>query len=285
MDPRSPGDRRARPRCLALRREFDSDRLAYNLDEYDGRWIEHFASSRLASQRTFLAVRVALLVVALALLGWSVAFDAAGGRIACWLFFFTHWGLLLVAAYFVCAVLVTAAGAKPSPPHAAPRSCKALWLLQSVTLPATFLVTVLYWSLVYDGDMKPITPFSHGLNFALVFVDSVLANAPIYLAHGVFFVGYLVLFLFWSLVHYYAGLTDCYGERRLYSVLDWSKPDKALEYAIVIPLLVGPLTVLLFWALLRHRSRGLPSSPRADPKEVSPLTPSRNGDIELVEGV
>ena len=55
---------------------------------------------------------------------------------------------------------------------------------KDLTLSASLLVFLLYWTLIYDGGTpRPITPFTHGYNFAMA-VDQLLTNQPVSLARS-----------------------------------------------------------------------------------------------------
>ena len=83
--------------CVAtLKVEFDEDRRDFDLDEFDGRWVEYFGSSRIVKdRRAYLGVRVTLFASVLAIFVWSITVDALAGDLRCWLIYLTQ--LLLPA--------------------------------------------------------------------------------------------------------------------------------------------------------------------------------------------
>ena len=253
--------------CVAtLKVEFDEDRRDFDLDEFDGRWVEYFGSSRIVKdRRAYLGVRFALFASILAIFVWSITVDALAGDLRCWLIYLTHQGLLIELCYLGFAAATTAASfhfanidGTPGPPAKMPWYCKAAWVLQGVALPGSFLIFVLYWGLVYDGSMHAISPFTHGVNFAVMVADQALSNQPMYLLHAAFFMAYTVAYLAWTVVHYAAGLKDCDNNRYIYGALDWSNPSSAGRIAGAVVVVAAPLVNVAFWSLFFRRAKGPP---------------------------
>ena len=134
-------------------------------------------------------------------------------------------------------------------------AAKATWVLQDLTLSASFLVFLLYWTLIYDGGTpRPITPFTHGYNFAAMAIDQILTNQPVRPWHFVYFIGYSILYLIWSAIFFVSGLR-CDGERYIYETLNWKKIDQTSLMAAVILLVVCPIVYCGFVVCCRCRTR------------------------------
>ena len=74
--------------------------------------------------------------------------------------------LIIEVVYLAFAAYTTASGLYRASATPTPWFAKATWVLQDLTLSASFLVFLLYWTLIYDGGTpRPITPFTHGYNF------------------------------------------------------------------------------------------------------------------------
>ena len=262
--------------CAAtFKAEFDADRTDFDLDEFDGRWVAYFGSSRIITdRRMYLAFRVLLFVMIAAIFVWSLVVDALEGDLRCWLIYLTHQGLLIELVYLGAAAGTTAASfyysdvdGTPTAPRPMPWYCKAAWILQGVALPGSFLIFVLYWALVFDGSLHPISPFTHGVNFAIMAVDQSLSNQPMYLLHTVFFMIYATCYVLWTVVHYASGLKDCDNNRYIYAALDWKYPGSAGKIAGAVLIVASPLLNLAFWSCFFRRSKG----PRAPPAKVAPV--------------
>ena len=248
--------------CTTLKKEFDADRLDFDLDELDGQWQKYFGSSSLVKNRAvYLGVRIFLFVITLAIFVWSLVDAALNDKLRCWLIYLTHQGLVIELAYLGFAAATTGAcfwyadvDGTPGPPVKMPRYCMAAWVLQGIALPGSFLIFVLYWGLVYDGSLHAISVFTHGVNFLIMAADQILSKQPMYLVHGAIFFAYALFFVAWSGVHYASGLKDCENNRYIYAALNWGKPDAAGRIAALVLLVAAPLLNVVFWGVFFRRS-------------------------------
>ena len=276
--------------CVAtLKVEFDEDRRDFDLDEFDGRWVAYFGSSRIIKdRRAYLGLRFTLFASILAIFVWSITVDALAGDLRCWLIYLTHQGLLIELCYLGFAAATTAASfyftnvdGTPGPPVKMPWYCKAAWVLQGVALPGSFLIFVLFWGLVYDGsNATAITPFVHGVNFAIMVADQALSNQPMYLLHAAFFMVFVVAYLAWTVVHYAAGLKDCHNHRYIYAALDWSNPSSAGRIAGAVVVVVAPLVNVAFWSLFFRRAKGPSQKLRGRAAEET-STPHLDAEVQV----
>jgi hypothetical protein len=80
--------------------------------------------------------------------------------------------------------------------------------LQDAIYAGSFIVFLLYWTLVFEGEPQgPISYQSHGVNFALCLIDCFFTAAPVRLLHVwvPFIFGFL--YLVFTYIFYAAGLT------------------------------------------------------------------------------
>ena len=91
-----------------------------------------------------------------------------------WWIFLTNMTLTLQTIYHIVSFIVAyqASKADSATPKHVPRLAKIMWFLQSVSLPGSFFVAVLYWGLVFDGTLKAVSTFTHGVNFVAMMVDA-----------------------------------------------------------------------------------------------------------------
>jgi len=227
-------------------------RQRFALSTYDNRWQEYFCASRCVEDRkTYLAVRVCLFLTVLAVFIWSVAHHPS----RCYLIYLTNQMLIIEVVYLAFAAYTTASAFYRDAPSPTPWFAKATWVLQDLTLSASFLVFLLYWTLIYDGGTpRPITPFTHGYNFLAMAIDQLLTNQPVRPWHFVYFIGYAVLYLVWSVIFNFSGLR-CDGERYIYEPLNWKKFDKTALTAAIILLVVCPLVYFSFAVCCGRRTR------------------------------
>jgi hypothetical protein len=88
----------------------------------------------------------------------------------------------------------------------------ALFTLQ---VPATFVVAAFYWILVYPSNtyaLKPLSVFTHGVNFVVSFLDMWLSRQPFHFSHGLLFCTYACLYSLMGLLFWMLGLRTC-GEQ------------------------------------------------------------------------
>ena len=249
--------------------EWERDKVDFDLDEFDGKWIKIFATSTCITNGRYVKVRLGLFLAMALIFGASLLNNQIRGTLICWPIFLTNWSLLVCVAYLFFAVVTTARGTSfvvdsgPTPWYA-----KAAWVLQGIALPASFLVTVGYWGLVvdYSKPMQWIAPFTHGVNFILMVVDNALKKQPFYLVHGVFLLGYLIVYLLWSGVHYLLGFKDCENNPYIYRALNWGRPSLIAKLSPALVIILVPIVVLFFWVQVRIRNNAsslLPARARA----------------------
>ena len=218
----------------------------------------------------YLAFRGLLFLAMLCILVASISIEVVDGKGRCWPIYLTHQGAAIETVYLGLAFSTTAKayyyrdveGTKDAPERT-PWYCRTAWILQGITLPASFLIFVLYWGLVYDGTLYPISPWTHGVNFVLMVLDQAISNQPMYLAHGLLFMVYAFLYVVWSYVHFVTGLKNCSNDRYIYASLNWKYAGSTAKLAAVILFVVAPFFNIVFWCLFFRRVRGVTETPKA----------------------
>lgn len=183
--------------------------------------------------------------------GWSVWECVCPGPL--WLAYLTHWTLLIQLAYLFLAAFTTYRGRAyvsspvPADTPVGPWYVKAVWFLQAIQIPGTFLVFVLYWLLVFTGSFANfVSPLTHGVNFVVAVVDFYLSKQPMYTAHVLWFFGYACLYCLWNVIFWGSGATTCHGENFLYSSLDLNSGAGAWILMVGLLLVVVPLIYGIF---------------------------------------
>lgn len=87
---------------------------------------------------------------------------------------------------------------------------------------------------------------THACNSAIMFLDVLIVAHPIRLYHVYQPLTVGLLFLVFSVVFFAAGGTDSQGNRYIYFVLDWSKPDGAAVTSVGTVLLAVAVHTALF---------------------------------------
>jgi hypothetical protein len=119
------------------------------------------------------------------------------------------------------------------------RLIKTTWCFQSFIGPASFLVFILFWTLVYHGHADPLTAQVHGANFLLMAIDFMLSAAPFRFAHMWSCYAYATAYLLFSSMYYVAGGHNADGKSYIYEALDYGKPTVAIQlvmiYLVAVP--------------------------------------------------
>lgn len=153
-------------------------------------------------------------------------------------------------------------------------SYKLYWLLSNISTVLAFMITVVYWSVLFNGKCairliiyqfsEHFSVFSgttsvldiliHGGNSVGMLVELMLVRHPFYIFHFVYSVGVGLIYLIFMIIYYFAGGVDYKGNRYIYQVLSWDQPLKASLVALGI--LVLSIFLHVFTCIiqkLRHR--------------------------------
>lgn len=94
---------------------------------------------------------------------------------------------------------------------------------------------------------------SHLLNSIYVILDAFVTATPVRLVHVIYNAIVGTTYLVFTVVYWAAGGVNMYGKPYIYSVLDWSKPDKAAPIAVGAVVVGIPVTHVLLWGLYMAR--------------------------------
>lgn len=82
-------------------------------------------------------------------------------------------------------------------------------------MPGSLLVTLLFWCLVFpywpDAAKIPVVYLIHGVNFAVMVGDAVVAPMPFRLRHAVLIVAYGITYVSFSFFWWLGGGTNEWG--------------------------------------------------------------------------
>ncbi|CAB3241028.1 unnamed protein product [Arctia plantaginis] len=178
-----------------------------------------------------------------------------------WFLYVTHWGFLLIVLTTAFATAVSALAYFKRHIDATfglPWYVKVYWLLYNITIPVAFLITVFYWSILRTAKKSvnyapnPVLDVMlHGVNSVVMLIELFCSAHPSRLVHvmqPLWFAGAYMLF---TIIYYFAGGQDPWGNPFIYPVVDWSKPEQTL---VVITL------TALFLALMHLIVVGLASA-------------------------
>ena len=129
---------------------------------------------------------------------------------------------------------------------------KLIWIVNVIATPVAFVITVLYWVLLFDGGNDYWNVYVHGLNSVAVVLDLGIGAKPWRLHHCYPAFIYGLGYILFSLFYYLGGGEDEYGNPYIYDVLDWRNPGKTI--GVVFGAILGFFLVyLLVYGLYRLR--------------------------------
>ncbi|XP_052737932.1 protein rolling stone [Bicyclus anynana] len=163
-----------------------------------------------------------------------------------WFIYLTHWGLGLMVASTGFGVATSARVYLYGPISAdlnLPWFVKTFWVLHNVSVPVAFIITVFYWSLLYNVDFQE--EMDRGLDIAVHAVNTVImllmlmsSSHPtrfLHVAHPFLFALTYVVF---SVIYYLAGGINPLGEPWIYPVVHWGEPGPTILVVFVTGLLL-----------------------------------------------
>ena len=132
--------------------------------------------------------------------------------------------------------------------------------LFAIALPVEIMITILFWVLEFDGEVKYISVMVHGGGMALIVIDGfLLSRIPLRMKQFLLFQTFTILYLIWNVVHAYSGIGNPYndGESQdddaIYASLAWK--NNTMGAAILsagIVCVANPVLFLLCWVFIFH---------------------------------
>lgn len=185
-----------------------------------------------------------------------------------WLAYLTNWNVTISTVYLMLSFFNSII------PVAAPtvgqtvvgRRVKFTWITFTIAANIGVLLTLAFWTLVYDGGMTLATLFPHGIIQIAVLLDGFGINAiPIRLRHYLeIILPFAIIYMVWSYAHSALGIGNPDTEDEdpetnddlIYEVLDWkAKPDQTAVVAVLLILVLAPVLQIVLWMVSGCRRR------------------------------
>lgn len=99
--------------------------------------------------------------------------------------------------------------------------------------------------MISDGSMKGSTINKHGINFLYSILIIIASRKPIKLQHVYMPVLFSLCYMIFTVIYFAAT------EIRVYPILDWSKPGKAIKWVVLYTFVCVPIVHLLLFGLYR----------------------------------
>jgi len=206
------------------------------------------------------------------------------------LIYLTRWTLTLQLIYFICATYVSVSALEQLRQHPddivnsaivarggtqLPVAVQAMWALWSVIAPMCLVISLAYWMAINPfWRLTRVPPllnmFEHLFNTVLIMIELYYAGNVLYVRHIVCVLSYSILFVVWSVVHFYLkiGVSDymCGKFHRkgfyctpcsdcpIYKPLDWHQPQSAIIFVCGLAFIEAIIFLSLSRALLYRNS-------------------------------
>ncbi|XP_059051202.1 protein rolling stone-like [Achroia grisella] len=193
--------------------------------------------------------RAILFLTSLGILLYSIITYSISGIVGYWFIYLTHWGLTanVLATGFATAVSTRCYFYGPiSGQYRIPWYLKTYWVLFNVATPVAFLITIFYWTVLFEAGIEEelnhaLDVTVHGVNTIVMFLLLMTCSQPNYLLHVYQPLLFALTYFFFSLFYYLANGVDQKGNPYIYPVLNWENPGKTVA--------VGSITGVLLIAL------------------------------------
>ncbi|KAL8589433.1 hypothetical protein ACOMHN_021585 [Nucella lapillus] len=131
---------------------------------------------------------------------------------------------------------------------------KVTWLLYTIVSDTTLIVTILYFTFLFDGVLTVKGTSTHVLTSVYVILDLAVTAMPVRLFHDLYVDIFAVIYTAFTLIYWQAGGLNALGEPYVYKVLDWANPGRSVTMTVAFLLVGVPLQHAVVWAL--HVLRG-----------------------------
>lgn len=174
-----------------------------------------------------------------------------------WFIYLTHWGVLLcLSTTILGAIIVTTWHFHPEfsenlkEASGMPILFKIYWMLHNSTLVLSIVISLIYWSVLYQGEPIDATnAMTHITNSVLMFIDLLIVAYPIRLMHVIQPIAFGMSYLVFSVIYHFLGGTNMEDKPYIYAVIDWSKPELALSTSagnLVLAITIHSVLFLIF---------------------------------------
>ena len=176
-----------------------------------------------------------------------------------WFFmaYLTHWGLVVVIAYQVAAVLCLMFRNRvlyqPHRGEKCSRLVRLTWGLFSLAAPVELIICILYWGLDYvpGKSVDLLLVMNHGGIALLLLVDGfILSSYPVQLKQGIFTIIFCVAYLIWTVVFAESDISNpnvADNDDYIYHVLEWNANKRGAEIVSSLCAFVLPPTYLQYF--------------------------------------
>ncbi|KAI5644968.1 protein rolling stone-like [Phthorimaea operculella] len=228
-----------------IRKQFQARQFLLEHHSYSDFYLSCWQTNR--SPFPLLCFRAVIFLGCLAIVLASFILTAMMMNVGYWFIFMTHWGLVanLAASGFAVLVSLKAYTGKPIESYQSlPWHVKAFWVSYNIAMVIAFLVTIIYFTILLplyadvegvDLAVDPILDlFIHGINSVLMFFLLMTSRMPGRILHFTYPLCFGIIYLLFSVVYFFAGGTDPFGNNFIYPILNWEDPAVTGVVVVVI---------------------------------------------------
>ncbi|XP_039755992.1 uncharacterized protein LOC120630762 [Pararge aegeria] len=191
--------------------------------------------------------RALLLIISLAIIITSFScYITSAFSVGYWFIYLTHWGLVLLVASTGFGVATSASVYFYGPLSAdlkLPWYVKTFWVLHNVSVPVAFLITIFYWTVLYDADFQEemdrrLNIAVHAVNTLIMLLMLLSSSHPTRFLHMIHPFLFALTYMVFGIIYYHAGGINQLGDRWIYAVVNWSEPGPTILVVFVTGLLL-----------------------------------------------
>ncbi|XP_064609085.1 protein rolling stone-like [Liolophura sinensis] len=178
------------------------------------------------------------------------------------LIFLTYWSFTILALYHITAFVNACLyrnddvhTTETASPNGLRWNFKLQWVLYNIASGAAFIVTAMFWTVVYDGSGVTFCNFHlHAINTCFVVMDTFVTRMPVYFRHCLYTVLYAVVYSLFTVLYWACGGTNHKGKPYVYEPLNFSDhPLKAVLYLCATSFVAPPISHGILWGLYKIR--------------------------------
>ncbi|XP_037298605.1 protein rolling stone isoform X2 [Manduca sexta] len=197
--------------------------------------------------------RTLLFLTSISIVISSMTYYIINGKIGYWFIYLTHWGLTVNTLTTAFSVFISARSYFVGPISAEfklPWYIKVYWVLYNIGVPLAFLITIFYWSLLYEAGIEEELNHSldvaiHGINSLVMFLLTASAAQPCRLLHFYQPLQFSVIYVIFGVIYYLAGGVEQEGNPWIYPVVNWANPGPTIGVVAITGLLLLLLHLLI----------------------------------------
>ncbi|CAH2231658.1 jg19477 [Pararge aegeria aegeria] len=120
---------------------------------------------------------------------------------------------------------------------------KTFWVLHNVSVPVAFLITIFYWTVLYDADFQEemdrrLNIAVHAVNTLIMLLMLLSSSHPTRFLHMIHPFLFALTYMVFGIIYYHAGGINQLGDRWIYAVVNWSEPGPTILVVFVTGLLL-----------------------------------------------